>query len=227
MPPRWSWLLVLALASCSNDSAGPSAENIEGDASTCADDASCEDINCDEIDCNDNDQCTTDACDPDTGQCLYAAVDCEDGDMCTTNTCDPVEGCASEEVNCDDGSLCTTDSCDPATGCVNEPRVCQSSNTCLIGQCNEANGQCVFGTLTDFTSCTTRDDLAGVCIDGQCRRKCTVDRECFDNRDCTIDRCTGTSTKYCTYPSAPDGSGCFDGTQFCSCFRGGCRCTGE
>ena len=125
--------------------------------------------------------CQSGACDPETGDCVYAALpdgtSCSDGDACT----EPDEcldgGCASGgPASCDDGIACTADHCDPLGGCAYDPMngpvdgACDDGNPCTVDTCTAGEG-CAYAAVADFQGCD--DGIAGtgpdVCVGGACR----------------------------------------------------------
>lgn len=183
--------------------------------------------------CNDRDDCTVDdRCDEHAGcegrwlgppVCCVSDADCVDGVACTVDRCTnrrcvntPATGTA-----CDDGDGCTVaDVCNAAAECRGAPRDCNDGNACTSDSC--AGGSCVHqpenGTPCDDGDACTRTDA---CVAGQCVGYSPV--SCAPPTDgCRLAGTCDPASGQCTYPPAPDGSGCDDGLLCTS----GDRCTG-
>ncbi len=129
------------------------------------------------------------------GECFNIDVDgasCDDGDSCTDDgVCAAGECLVGEEMDCPTG--CTAGECNDL--CLTDEE-CISEDPCFIGTCDyvpeiTANG-CNFGYKGEAALCVL-DGEAGRCYGGECtvppEFDCTIDSECGDTNDCTIDSC--------------------------------------
>jgi hypothetical protein len=119
--------------------------------------------------------CLEPLCDPDTGDCLFAAVNeglsCHDGNFCTIgDTCQDGVCTPGAPANCNDGNLCTDDSCDADTGCLSTPNsaICNDGNVC---------------TTADI--CTTGECLGGPALNCDDNNLCTGTESCDPQTGCT------------------------------------------
>ncbi len=198
-------------------------------------------------DCNDGVACTRDDCVG--GFCIAVPLDTDcatDGVFCNgEEICDPVLGCQSEgdpcpatgkvcneagaicadcaiDNDCDDGVTCTADSC-PAGSCLHQP---------IDGNCVDYGVYCNGAEICDLLlGCGSTGDpcvaVGLICNEGgQSCDPCTVDGECDDGIDCTVDSCnTGTCLHSADDAICADGVFC-NGTESCDP-QNGCLSAGD
>ena len=135
-------------------------------------------------DCEDGNKCTHDVCEggmcykmpalPDFSELLGAPNPCDDDNACTEDICNINTG------QCEYGNPCS----DYHDGCVEDwvdPDVVEF--VCYVDDCSEYIGSNCLGP-----------DAIGVCMNGECvaptlMPTCSVDEDCEDGDDCTLDVC--------------------------------------
>ena len=137
--------------------------------------------------CDDQNVCTVnDGCIG--GFCVGVPLNCT-ATHCQSCTCDPILGCSYSDVV--DGMSCPQEACMVGTcvsgQCSGVPMDCSHlDNHCGLGQC--VDGDCIHvpGTdgipCDDGLQCTSSDH----CQSGSC---VGIQRQCFDNDPCTLNRC--------------------------------------
>ncbi|MBI5478643.1 MAG: hypothetical protein HY906_07310, partial [Deltaproteobacteria bacterium] len=159
---------------------------------------------------------------------LCAGKTCPAIDEChTQGVCDPYTGVCSEPhqpdgTGCNDGNACSvTDTCQGGVCTGGNWVICEALGQCYYaGTCNSVTGECsnpfkpASETCDDGRSCTTGDHCngAGVCIAGVDNCACTSNGDCTPRHACELQGTCNTGTGECTWPSAPGGTACNDGS---------------
>src|SRR5205814_1508774 len=146
------------------------------------------------------------------GACAHPAK-CADSNDCTADTCDAATGVCSfpnkiDGTMCDDLNACTINTMCVGGVCQGGSPKCDDRLPCQTGVCTNANtGACSYTKVADNTVCTSDSNNCtnDLCVNGAC----THPAKCADNNYCTIDTCDP-ATGACSYPAAPNGTGCDD-----------------
>lgn len=131
--------------------------------------------------------CQRSACNPATGRCSIIQLDddrpCADDNSCTYDEICVAGECSGTEIPCNDENLCTDDYCDQYGGCFHAYNTvaCEDGDPCSV-QDHCFNGACMPGP----------------------------DRECDDNKPCTMDLCSSTTGCYAV-PITEPGIACDTG----------------
>ena len=152
------------------------------------------------------------SCDPNTGACSVPLA--PDGTACSD-----LNGCTS-------GEICKGGACGGGVAVV-----CQAIDAChLAGACDPQSGQCGNPTAPDGSKCddqspcTTGDH----CASGACVGAAPLDWPAPDG--CRLSGTCDPAQGGCVFPSAPDGTGCDDGskcTAVDTCVAGACQGTAQ
>ncbi|KAN0006947.1 hypothetical protein ACTFIU_005140 [Dictyostelium citrinum] len=165
------------------------------------------------VSCNSSFNCiTTDFCDPQicsgdslNPTCIKNASFCDDGNYCTTDSCSNGVCCFSspdplciscKSTNCTTTDLCKVQICSAdGSTCENNPiSLCDDKDPCTNDLCDQ--GICTHLPINDCMACnetfacvTTEFCDYQICSDD--KTQCiTVERNCDDQNECTIDICS-------------------------------------
>ena len=200
----------------------------------------------DGLQCSDNDACTTDDACKD-GVCSGREKDCSGTDfgMCFVGVCNEESGAcevqaAEDGTSCDDGNWCTINDVCAGGVCVGTTRDCLDEDGCTKDVCDENLGRCTHvvqpkpGAEGPPSTCSNGldDDCDGLVDehDPNCF-VCTIDSDCNDNNQCTIDECVDSkcrNTPVEEFTPCPDDSFC-NGEEVCYggvCISPGNPCPG-
>ena len=163
----------------------------------------------------------------------YTTLDCnvDDGNVCTYPACNKTAGCQQANhpkshecapAKCENGDYYPAAKCDGAGSCPDQvPADCDDVNVCTDDSCDEVQG-CLHVAANEGLECLTFLGKEGTCSDGECSIECTLDGDCDDEIECTVDSCdmvTGQcdhvvqhlvcdDTNECTDDSCVVGTGC-------------------